>query len=145
MTRYKALAKAYLDQKGVKYSEPKDTLLAVTYKADNMSEITIIIDFQNEGNRAQFVCFSIGNFDKNQFAKGLVACNACNTKYRWVKYYIGDDGRVVVPAGAVVVSGSKPISKGPAAGSGVSLYCPVIVKYRDDKTAGSVQLEEFLR
>jgi 2,3,4,5-tetrahydropyridine-2-carboxylate N-succinyltransferase len=55
------------------------------------------------------------------------------------------DGRVVVPAGAVVVSGSKPISKGPAAGSGVSLYCPVIVKYRDDKTAGSVQLEEFLR
>ncbi len=102
MTRYKALAKAYLDQKGVKYSEPKDTLLAVTYKADNMSEITIIIDFQNEGNRAQFVCFSIGNFDKNQFAKGLVACNACNTKYRWVKYYIGDDGRVVVQADAIL-------------------------------------------
>ena len=91
MTRYKALAKAYLDQKGVKYSEPKDTLLAVTYKADNMSEITIIIDFQNEGNRAQFVCFSIGNFDKNQFAKGLVACNACNTKYRWVKFYLDND------------------------------------------------------
>lgn len=55
------------------------------------------------------------------------------------------DGRVVVPAGAVVVSGSKPLSRGPAAGSGVSLYCPVIVKYRDDKTAGSVTLEDMLR
>ncbi|HIR82714.1 MAG TPA: 2,3,4,5-tetrahydropyridine-2,6-dicarboxylate N-succinyltransferase [Candidatus Cryptobacteroides pullicola] len=55
------------------------------------------------------------------------------------------DGRVVVPEGAVVVSGSKPLSKGPAAGSGVSLYCPVIVKYRDDKTAGSVMLEDMLR
>lgn len=55
------------------------------------------------------------------------------------------DGRVVVPAGAVVVSGSKPIRKGPAAGSGVSLYCPVIVKYRDDKTSGSVTLEDLLR
>ncbi|MBR4826750.1 MAG: 2,3,4,5-tetrahydropyridine-2,6-dicarboxylate N-succinyltransferase [Bacteroidales bacterium] len=55
------------------------------------------------------------------------------------------DGRIVVPRGAVVVSGSKPISKGPAAGSGVSLYCPVIVKYRDEKTAGSVTLEELLR
>ena len=55
------------------------------------------------------------------------------------------DGRVVVPRGAVVVSGSKPISRGPAAGSGVSLYCPVIVKYRDEKTAGSVTLEELLR
>lgn len=55
------------------------------------------------------------------------------------------DGRVVVPRGAVVVSGSKPVSKGPGAGSGVSLYCPVIVKYRDDKTSGSVSLEELLR
>lgn len=55
------------------------------------------------------------------------------------------DGRVVVPHGAVVVSGSRPVSKGPGAGSGVSLYCPVIVKYRDDKTSGSVSLEELLR
>lgn len=55
------------------------------------------------------------------------------------------DGRVVVPAGAVVVSGSRPIRKGAAAGSGVCLYCPVIVKYRDDKTSGSVTLEELLR
>ncbi len=55
------------------------------------------------------------------------------------------DGRVVVPRGAVVVSGSKPIRKGASAGSGVSLYCPVIVKYRDEKTAGSVQLEDILR
>ena len=55
------------------------------------------------------------------------------------------DGRIVVPRGAVVVSGSKPVSKGPAAGSGVHLYCPVIVKYRDEKTAGSVHLEDMLR
>lgn len=56
-----------------------------------------------------------------------------------------DDGRVVVPKGAVVVSGSRPIRKGPGAESGVSLYCPVIVKYRDSKTDGSIQLEDILR
>lgn len=56
-----------------------------------------------------------------------------------------ESGRVVVPRGAVVVSGSKPLSHGPASGSGVSLYCPVIVKYRDDKTSGSVTLEDLLR
>ena len=55
------------------------------------------------------------------------------------------DGRVVVPRGAVVVSGSRPVSKGPGAQSGVHLYCPVIVKYRDEKTAGSVTLEDMLR
>ena len=56
------------------------------------------------------------------------------------------DGRVVVPAGAVVVSGSKPIIRGgKPLESGVHLYCPVIVKYRDEKTAGSVHLEDLLR
>jgi len=54
-------------------------------------------------------------------------------------------GRVVVPKGAVVVRSSKPLKRGPAAGSGVALYCPVIVKYRDEKTAGSVTLEDLLR
>ena len=55
-------------------------------------------------------------------------------------------GRVVVPRGAVVVSGSKPlIRNGKALERGVHLYCPVIVKYRDDKTSGSVQLEDLLR
>ena len=56
------------------------------------------------------------------------------------------DGRIVVPRNAVVVSGSKPIVReGKPLDSGVHLYCPVIVKYRDDKTSGSVQLEDLLR
>lgn len=55
------------------------------------------------------------------------------------------NGRVVVPRGAVVVCGSRPISKGAASGSGMHLYCPIIVKYRDDKTSTSVNLEELLR
>ena len=37
------------------------------------------------------------------------------------------------------------IRKGVSAGSGVCLYCPVIVKYRDEKTSGSVTLEDLLR
>ena len=56
------------------------------------------------------------------------------------------DGRIVVPAGAVVVSGSKPILRdGKPLSSGVHLYCPVIVKYRDQKTDGSIHLEDLLR
>ncbi len=56
------------------------------------------------------------------------------------------DGRVVVPRGAVVVSGSRPLVRdGRPVESGVHLYCPVIVKYRDEKTAGSVRLEDLLR
>ena len=57
-----------------------------------------------------------------------------------------EDGRIIVPRNAVVVSGSKPIVRdGKPLASGVHLYCPVIVKYRDDKTAGSIHLEDLLR
>ena len=56
-----------------------------------------------------------------------------------------EKGQIVVPAGAVVVAGSRPISKGPGAEQGIHLYCPVIVKYRDQKTAGSITLEDMLR
>jgi 2,3,4,5-tetrahydropyridine-2-carboxylate N-succinyltransferase len=50
-----------------------------------------------------------------------------------------------IPAGAVVVAGSRAISKGRGAELGLSLYTPIIVKYRDEKTDASVRLEEFLR
>ena len=50
-----------------------------------------------------------------------------------------------IPEGAVVVPGSRAVSKGKAAEWGVSLYTPVIVKYRDEKTERGVELEEWLR
>lgn len=56
-----------------------------------------------------------------------------------------ESGRLTVPAGAVVVAGSRPVTKGPGAESGISLYTPVIVKYRDGKTDASVELEDLLR
>lgn len=77
-----------------------------------------------------------------------VVINASTAIYDAVNgNYIRADrnGQIVVPAGAVVVAGSRPISKGPGAEQGIHLYCPVIVKYRDDKTSGSVALEDLLR
>lgn len=52
---------------------------------------------------------------------------------------------LVVPENAVVVPGARAVSKGKAAEWGLSLYTPVIVKYRDEKTEGSVELEDLLR
>jgi 2,3,4,5-tetrahydropyridine-2-carboxylate N-succinyltransferase len=55
------------------------------------------------------------------------------------------DQPLEVPAGAVVVPGSRAISVGAAKDWGLSVYAPIIIKYRDDKTEASVKLEEFLR
>lgn len=56
-----------------------------------------------------------------------------------------ENGQMVVPSGAVVVAGSRPVTKGPGAEQGIHLYTPVIVKYRDSKTSGSITLEDLLR
>ena len=56
-----------------------------------------------------------------------------------------ENGQLVIPAGAVVVSGSRPMSKGPGAAEGIQVYTPVIIKYRDGKTDASVVLEDALR
>jgi 2,3,4,5-tetrahydropyridine-2,6-dicarboxylate N-succinyltransferase len=50
-----------------------------------------------------------------------------------------------VPENAVVVPGSRAVKKGKGAEWNLSLYTPVIVKYRDEKTERGVELEEWLR
>jgi 2,3,4,5-tetrahydropyridine-2-carboxylate N-succinyltransferase len=50
-----------------------------------------------------------------------------------------------IPAGAVVVPGARNVKSEAGRGWGLSLYAPVIVKYRDEKTDASVQLEDYLR
>lgn len=57
----------------------------------------------------------------------------------------GREVRGEVPAGAVVVPGSRPARGDYAASLGISLYAPVIVKYRDGSTDASTVLEEALR
>lgn len=52
---------------------------------------------------------------------------------------------LVIPANAVVVPGSRAISQGRGRDWRLSLYTPVIVKYRDAKTDAKVELEELLR
>lgn len=64
---------------------------------------------------------------------------------RNVIYKAGESEPLVVPEGAVLVPGSRAITSGPGKEWGLSIYAPVILKYRDEKTAGRVQLEDLLR
>jgi 2,3,4,5-tetrahydropyridine-2-carboxylate N-succinyltransferase len=60
-------------------------------------------------------------------------------------YSASEDQPLVIPEGAVVVAGSRGISRGKGAEWGISLYTPVIVKYRDERTDAKIQLEDLLR
>ena len=50
-----------------------------------------------------------------------------------------------IPPGAVVVPGTRGITQGRGKDLGLSLYTPIIIKYRDEKTDQAVRLEELLR
>jgi 2,3,4,5-tetrahydropyridine-2-carboxylate N-succinyltransferase len=65
---------------------------------------------------------------------------ALNTVYRKTA-----EQPLVIPAGAVVVAGSRSIKGEFAAEHGLSIYTPVIIKYRDARTDSATALEEALR
>lgn len=52
---------------------------------------------------------------------------------------------LVVPPGAVVVPGTRPVSSEWGRRAGIAVSVPVVVKYRDEGTDGRVALEEALR
>ena len=60
-------------------------------------------------------------------------------------YRAGTDRPLEIPAGAVVVPGSRAVRAGWGAEQQLSLQTPVIVKYRDDKTDAATALESWLR
>jgi len=55
------------------------------------------------------------------------------------------EGPLEIPAGAVVVPGSRPASGSVARQHGIQLQTPVVVKYRDATTDAAVALEDALR
>jgi 2,3,4,5-tetrahydropyridine-2-carboxylate N-succinyltransferase len=52
---------------------------------------------------------------------------------------------LVVPEGAVVVPGTRPVLTGRGREWGLSVSTPVIVKYRDEKTSARTALEAWIR
>jgi 2,3,4,5-tetrahydropyridine-2-carboxylate N-succinyltransferase len=60
-------------------------------------------------------------------------------------YRRAGDAPLEIPAGAVVVPGARAVQSEKGREWGLSLYAPVIVKYRDEKTDAATQLEDLLR
>jgi 2,3,4,5-tetrahydropyridine-2-carboxylate N-succinyltransferase len=51
----------------------------------------------------------------------------------------------VIPEGAVVVPGTRPVTTGRGREWGLSVATPIIVKYRDERTSARTALEAWIR
>lgn len=77
-----------------------------------------------------------------------VILNGSTPVYDTVKnciYRKSAEAPLTIPAGAVVVAGSRPLKGDFAAEHGLSIYTPMIIKYRDSRTDSATALEEALR
>jgi 2,3,4,5-tetrahydropyridine-2-carboxylate N-succinyltransferase len=54
-------------------------------------------------------------------------------------------GPLIVPEGAVVVPGARPVTAGAGRDWGLSVATPIIVKYRDERTDARTALEQWIR
>jgi 2,3,4,5-tetrahydropyridine-2-carboxylate N-succinyltransferase len=52
---------------------------------------------------------------------------------------------LIVPEGAVVVPGARPVTSGKGREWGLSVSTPIIVKYRDERTDARTALEQWIR
>jgi 2,3,4,5-tetrahydropyridine-2-carboxylate N-succinyltransferase len=64
---------------------------------------------------------------------------------RGVVYKASDDRPLIIPEEAVLIAGARAVTSGPGKDWGISVYTPVIVKYRDTRTDTKIQLEDLLR
>jgi 2,3,4,5-tetrahydropyridine-2-carboxylate N-succinyltransferase len=77
-----------------------------------------------------------------------VILNSSTAVYDLVRdqiYTATDPSPLVIPEGAVVVPGSRAISHPAGQRWNLSIYSPIVVKYRDAKTNERVQLESLFR
>ena len=100
---YKEAYLRYMDANGIKYTDRGENMVRVAYSCSNIKSVPVIVIFDKEGkNLVQFVCCEVASFKDDKMAPGLVACNAMNAKYRWVKFYLDSDQDVRVEADALV-------------------------------------------
>jgi hypothetical protein len=103
---YKNSCIRFFEEEGVKYTEPKENIIKVIYSSDNMNGIPILALFDDDGdNLVEFKCFDIINLS-NKKDEAIVLCNNINSKYRWVRFHIDEDGDVICGADTYVFDGS---------------------------------------
>ena len=101
MANYKQLFMDFCNNADIKFESISDHALRIVSNESNL-KIPVIIIFDDE-NKAlvEFKCFEIMRVvDVKQ--KAIEVCNKLNSRYRWVKYFVDDDGDVCCGADAYV-------------------------------------------
>ena len=130
----------HMDAKGIKYTvfDEDDNIVYLAFGGDK--ETFVLVDFDEEGNNASSVHFLSQNFakaDRPNIPAALVKLNEINKSYRWVKFYMSDEGEISADCDAVI----QPGSVGPECLE-ITIRMSNIIEGALDKLAGVAEINK---
>lgn len=103
MLKYKQLFIQYMEREGIKYTDIDERAVRVGYNGDNLNSIPVYVLFDKDDKPfVSYKCWEIAKFPADKKAAGILACNALNAKYRWVKFYVDDDNDLIAEMDTLV-------------------------------------------
>lgn len=102
--------KAFMDKVGIRYREfdRDDNIIYLSFGGEHATYV--LVDFDEvEGDGAGAVHFVSQGFAKcmkKDLAAALIAVNQLNARFRWVKFFINEDGEISCSEDALVDIGS---------------------------------------
>ena len=94
----------FLDAKGVKYTEVDDRAVRLMWDSKSVSSgIKVLVIFDKDNHHGvHFVCNGFCSIPEDKQNDLMVVCNALNKQYRWCKFYVDNDGDLMVEDDAIL-------------------------------------------
>ena len=94
----------FLDSKGLKYQDVNERTVKLTWESKvSAAGLRVVVYFAEENrNNAHFICNGFCSVPDEKQVDLMVVCNALNKQYRWFKFYVDDDGDVMVEDDAIL-------------------------------------------
>lgn len=128
----------FMDRKGLKYTvfDEDDNIVYLAFGGSK--ETFVLADFDEEGNKADSVHFVSQGFAKaSNIPAALVKLNEINKSYRWVKFYMDDQGTISADCDAMVYPGSVGEEC-----TAICIRMSNIIEGALDKLAGVAEIDE---
>ena len=104
MATYKEAFVEFLQKENLKYQDIDERAIRISWDAENIAsglDILVIFDKDNH-NGVHFMCGGFCKAPENKLSALLMACNAANKQYRWIKFYIGDNQDIMAEDDAIL-------------------------------------------
>ena len=93
---YLSQFKQYMNEQGIRFVDLEDGVIRISYRGKNINTINIIGVFGgNKKGSVQFSCCPGVNFPSSIRYRAYVFCNVMNSNYRWVRFYVDDEGDIM--------------------------------------------------